>query len=140
MGLHTQEFSVGRELLANSELHQAAQQALAATTGAGCSEQKRNKRKSQHTQNQDLTPQPPEELIEETVIDTTVEAPDWTYDPSEPRYCLCNQVSYGDMVACDNEDCTIEWFHYPCVGITSSPKGKWYCPQCSISIKRRGRR
>lgn len=30
--------------------------------------------------------------------------PDWTYDPNEPRYCLCNQVSYGDMVACDNID------------------------------------
>lgn len=29
---------------------------------------------------------------------------DWTYDPNEPRYCLCNQVSYGDMVACDNID------------------------------------
>lgn len=32
------------------------------------------------------------------------ENPDWTYDPNEPRYCICNQVSYGDMVACDNED------------------------------------
>uniref|UniRef100_A0AAR5PK68 Inhibitor of growth protein N-terminal histone-binding domain-containing protein n=1 Tax=Dendroctonus ponderosae TaxID=77166 RepID=A0AAR5PK68_DENPD len=29
---------------------------------------------------------------------------EWTYDPNEPRYCLCNQVSYGDMVACDNEE------------------------------------
>lgn len=29
---------------------------------------------------------------------------EWTYDPNEPKYCLCNQVSYGDMVACDNED------------------------------------
>lgn len=28
---------------------------------------------------------------------------EWTYDPNEPRYCICNQVSYGDMVACDNE-------------------------------------
>lgn len=36
--------------------------------------------------------------------------PDWTYDPNEPRYCLCNQVSYGDMVACDNEDVSI--FHF----------------------------
>lgn len=27
-----------------------------------------------------------------------------SYDPNEPRYCLCNQVSYGEMVACDNED------------------------------------
>lgn len=23
-------------------------------------------------------------------------------DPNEPTYCFCNQVSYGDMVACDN--------------------------------------
>lgn len=28
----------------------------------------------------------------------------WNYDPNEPRYCVCNQVSYGDMVACDNVD------------------------------------
>ena len=32
------------------------------------------------------------------------------YDPSEPRYCICNQVSYGDMVACDNEDVSIFGF------------------------------
>ena len=35
---------------------------------------------------------------------------DWNYDPSEPRYCVCNQVSYGDMVACDNDDVRILWF------------------------------
>ena len=29
---------------------------------------------------------------------------EWNYDPSEPRCCVCNQVSYGDMVACDNTD------------------------------------
>lgn len=23
-------------------------------------------------------------------------------DPNEPTYCRCNQVSYGEMVACDN--------------------------------------
>uniref|UniRef100_A0A182Q1X6 Inhibitor of growth protein n=1 Tax=Anopheles farauti TaxID=69004 RepID=A0A182Q1X6_9DIPT len=62
------------------------------------------------------------------------------FDPNEPRYCLCNQVSYGDMVACDNEGCPFEWFHYPCVNISSSPKGKWYCPQCSSSMKRRASR
>ncbi|XP_031787304.1 inhibitor of growth protein 3 isoform X2 [Nasonia vitripennis] len=66
--------------------------------------------------------------------------PDWTYDPNEPRYCICNQVSYGDMVACDNSDCPFEWFHYPCVNITAPPKGKWYCPQCTSSMKRRGGR
>lgn len=65
---------------------------------------------------------------------------EWSYDPNEPRYCICNQVSYGDMVACDNEACPFEWFHYPCVGITQSPKGKWYCPKCTASMKRRGAR
>ncbi|KAG6443365.1 inhibitor of growth protein 3 [Manduca sexta] len=61
---------------------------------------------------------------------------EWTYDPNEPRYCICNQVSYGDMVACDNQDCPYEWFHYPCVGITAPPKGKWYCPQCQSNMRR----
>eukprot|EP00050_Salpingoeca_kvevrii_P022011 m.119760 g.119760 ORF g.119760 m.119760 type:complete len:264 (+) comp9563_c1_seq3:3520-4311(+) len=50
--------------------------------------------------------------------------------PEEPRYCICNQYSYGEMVGCDNDNCPIEWFHYGCVGITEPPKGKWYCPRC----------
>ncbi|KAM8974496.1 inhibitor of growth protein 3 [Pelodytes ibericus] len=65
---------------------------------------------------------------------------DWTYDPNEPRYCICNQVSYGEMVGCDNQDCPIEWFHYGCVGLSEAPKGKWYCPQCTAAMKRRGSR
>merc|ERR1719228_2332765 len=65
---------------------------------------------------------------------------EWNYDPNEPRYCICNQVSYGDMVACDNEDCPYEWFHYPCVGITAPPKGKWYCQPCLANMRRRGRK
>ncbi|XP_063243640.1 inhibitor of growth protein 3-like [Bacillus rossius redtenbacheri] len=51
--------------------------------------------------------------------------------PGEPTYCSCNQVSYGNMVACDNEDCRVEWFHYSCVGILAPPEGRWYCPECS---------
>lgn len=32
-------------------------------------------------------------------------------DPNEPTYCLCNQVSYGDMVACDNPNvCNFPFF------------------------------
>lgn len=68
------------------------------------------------------------------------ESLDWGCDPNEPRYCICNQVSYGDMVACDNNDCPFEWFHYPCVGIAQPPKGKWFCPQCTSAMKRRGRK
>ncbi len=51
-------------------------------------------------------------------------------DPDEPTYCLCDQVSYGEMIGCDNDACTIEWFHFNCVGLTTKPKGKWYCPKC----------
>ncbi|QLQ82002.1 hypothetical protein HG537_0G02560 [Torulaspora globosa] len=48
-------------------------------------------------------------------------------EEQEPTYCFCNNVSYGAMIACDNERCPREWFHYGCVGITKPPKGKWYC-------------
>ncbi|EDQ89650.1 uncharacterized protein MONBRDRAFT_25212 [Monosiga brevicollis MX1] len=61
-------------------------------------------------------------------------------DPNEPRYCICNQVSFGEMIGCDNEDCPHEWFHYACVGLTEKPKGsKWYCPNCRghMASKRR---
>lgn len=37
------------------------------------------------------------------VVEQTADG-EWTYDPNEPRYCLCNQVSYGEMVACDNAE------------------------------------
>ncbi|KAG1362491.1 PHD finger protein ING [Cocos nucifera] len=58
-------------------------------------------------------------------------------DPNEPTYCFCNQVSYGEMVACDNPDCKIEWFHFGCVGLKEQPKGKWYCSNCVGMQKRR---
>eukprot|EP00041_Stephanoeca_diplocostata_P021821 m.515473 g.515473 ORF g.515473 m.515473 type:complete len:201 (+) comp21922_c0_seq18:198-800(+) len=29
---------------------------------------------------------------------------DMPVDPNEPTYCLCHQVSYGEMIACDNKD------------------------------------
>ena len=45
-----------------------------------------------------------EELVGDTIIDTNLDNPDWAFDPNEPRYCICNQVSYGDMVACDNAE------------------------------------
>jgi len=48
----------------------------------------------------------------------------------EPVYCLCQQVSFGEMIGCDNDKCSIEWFHFECVSLKSKPKGKWYCPDC----------
>ncbi|EEY19753.1 conserved hypothetical protein [Verticillium alfalfae VaMs.102] len=49
----------------------------------------------------------------------------------DKKYCTCQNVSFGDMVACDNDDCPYEWFHWSCVGLKSEPNGTWYCPVCT---------
>ncbi|TKA67515.1 hypothetical protein B0A55_10139 [Friedmanniomyces simplex] len=53
-------------------------------------------------------------------------------DPNEPRYCVCGDVSWGTMIACEREDCDKEWFHLECVGLGELPprRTKWYCPDC----------
>ncbi|XP_074649798.1 inhibitor of growth protein 1-like isoform X2 [Tubulanus polymorphus] len=55
---------------------------------------------------------------------------DLPIDPDEPLYCICQQVSFGEMIGCDNDNCEIEWFHFLCVALVNKPKGKWYCPNC----------
>lgn len=37
------------------------------------------------------------------------------------------------MIACDGDNCRIEWFHFECVGIIMPPKGKWFCPECKLN-------
>ncbi|XP_045469212.1 inhibitor of growth protein 3 isoform X2 [Harmonia axyridis] len=148
-GGHGHEFSIGRELAG------AAQTAIQAIQQDHANNRKKQKKWSSNSMSsssassstvQAIIPQPvavaPVEPppVDNSLQNAEVTDGEWTYDPNEPRYCLCNQVSYGDMVACDNEDCPSEWFHYPCVGITAPPKGKWYCPGCTSSMKRRGGR
>ncbi|CAO3622592.1 unnamed protein product [Mucor fragilis] len=67
----------------------------------------------------------------------TVVPADLPIDPNEPLYCYCQQVSYGEMVACDNTDCEIEWFHLACVDLKTVPKGKWYCSNCLLKMRGR---
>ena len=56
-------------------------------------------------------------------------------DDDEPLYCYCQRVSFGKMIACENQDCQGgEWFHFPCLGISSAPRGKWYCDVCSKAV------
>ncbi|KAL9008366.1 MAG: hypothetical protein Q9173_006503, partial [Seirophora scorigena] len=74
-------------------------------------------------------------------------------DPNEERYCICGDVSYGEMVQCENRQvsgpCVLsfgksgsvltnqecdngEWFHFECMGMQESPgrRAKWWCPAC----------
>lgn len=75
-------------------------------------------------------------------------------DVTDVLYCFCNQVSYGEMVACDAEDCTREWFHLECVGLEVAPEyngrfllphagtvtltslsAEWYCEDCKKRLR-----
>ena len=59
-----------------------------------------------------ISTSPMEGVIEEPVETEEWVEGEWAPDPNEPRYCLCNQVSYGDMVACDNPDVRSSSFFY----------------------------
>ncbi|KFA79353.1 hypothetical protein S40288_03570 [Stachybotrys chartarum IBT 40288] len=61
-------------------------------------------------------------------------------DGGGPRYCYCNKASHGEMIACDSEDCSREWFHLACVGLTTPPKAseEWYCETCTKRLKIHG--
>ncbi|OAP55839.1 hypothetical protein AYL99_09991 [Fonsecaea erecta] len=58
-------------------------------------------------------------------------------EEDEERYCYCQGVSYGEMVACDRDDCPRQWFHLECIGLKSVPKSaKWYCDECKEVLAR----
>ncbi|KAK4312352.1 hypothetical protein Pmani_016217 [Petrolisthes manimaculis] len=152
-GVQTNDFTIGSELanaaqtaLAASALPQETVSTPAAVSTSSGSSNKKQKKKHNSVSSlstatvMEASPAPSDDLLQDALMDPNSENPDWSYDPNEPRYCICDQVSYGDMVACDNPKCPVEWFHYPCVGITDPPRGKWYCPQCSAAMNRRARK
>ncbi|CED83913.1 histone acetylation-related protein [Phaffia rhodozyma] len=47
------------------------------------------------------------------------------------NYCYCNDISYGEMIGCDDMDCEIEWFHLTCLNLDAPPAGTWHCPTCA---------
>lgn len=56
----------------------------------------------------------------------------------DERYCYCDDISYGEMVACDNKNCMREWFHLRCVGLEKAPgkNTKWFCDECKELAKK----
>ena len=36
------------------------------------------------------------------------------------------------MLACDNRDCPVKWFHMSCVGLEVPPKAVGYVPSVSL--------
>ncbi|KAJ7702471.1 hypothetical protein B0H17DRAFT_1044442 [Mycena rosella] len=60
-------------------------------------------------------------------------------DPNESRYCYCDQVSFGEMIGCDDPRCEREWFHLTCTNLAAAPEGrkKWYCDDCTLRKNRK---
>ncbi|KAF5324586.1 hypothetical protein D9611_004456 [Ephemerocybe angulata] len=73
---------------------------------------------------------PLERHLMKTVAEHLTINPKKTTEGGEELYCYCNRVSFGEMIACDNPRCTLEWFHLGCVGLTEPPEGEWYCENC----------
>ena len=68
-------------------------------------------------------------------LSVTVSTFDDTMNNDDGAWCYCQQVKGGDMVGCENKDCTIKWFHMECLKMTESLKGKWFCPDCHPAKK-----
>lgn len=59
-----------------------------------------------------IFPGPP--VVVEALEPVPAAAADVDGDADDTRtYCFCNGVSYGDMIACDDEGCEREWVSKP---------------------------
>lgn len=51
----------------------------------------------------------------------------------------CTLEDSFKLIGCDNEECSIEWYHIECVGLTPETipeeSAKWQCPPCVSAIK-----
>ncbi|KAF7367255.1 Chromatin modification-related protein [Mycena sanguinolenta] len=63
-------------------------------------------------------------------MDVDAEGEEEAEGEDENLYCFCQKPSYGEMIACDNDDCPYEWFHLSCVQLTQPTPEKWYCREC----------
>lgn len=125
MGVHAHQFSIGQELAG------AAQSAIASTSFA-----------PDLLPASSFSPKRKKAKVEESSLLDEVSGSDlldweWGSSNTEVKYCICNEISYDDMVACDHEDCPVEWYHFSCIGLDerNPPKGKWYCPTCLANMR-----
>lgn len=53
------------------------------------------------------------------------------HDERESEYCSCGRyVEDSPMIGCDGPSCSLQWYHFACVGIVAPPDGDWFCPDC----------
>lgn len=94
---------------------------------------KRSHKKGAGQAAQLVAAQPVEEDAGNSVMGDAEDEEEVEVDANEPRYCYCNGVSYGEMVACDNDACAKEWFHMECAGLKVAPKNGEFLFSLSVS-------
>jgi inhibitor of growth protein 3 len=72
-----------------------------------------------------------------TLMDIVDGADDGAEADDGRLYCWCQMGSFGDMVACDDNECEREWFHLGCIGLEVAPEGVWFCDACRSKPKNR---
>lgn len=100
--------------------------ALATFQEASRPRSSRNSENANNKKNQKKT-QPTPQALAPPVADDDLTSGEGDIDADEPTYCYCNSVSYGEMVACDADECEREWFHLACVGLKVAPAEKSMC-------------
>ena len=88
------------------------------------------------------------------------DAGDGDGDGDDQTYCICNSISYGQMIACDDPQCEKEWvrfyntvrfrihahrnasrqFHLTCMNLEVPPEGRWFCDECRNKRNKRTNR
>ncbi len=62
-------------------------------------------------------------------------------DTEEKEYCICGEVWDENtlMIGCDNDKCTVQWYHLPCVGLKKGPPDgqPWFCKSCKSATPKR---
>ena len=76
----------------------------------------------------DQVPSSSSSVLQESVIPTD------SHHSVVTSWCYCKQDEDFDyMIACDNQNCPIEWYHLSCVHLSldNIPDGDWFCPEHS---------
>lgn len=53
-------------------------------------------------------------------------------EASVETWCTCGRPDSSTfIIACENDNCPIQWYQGACLGIHVAPEGDWWCPTCA---------
>lgn len=122
-----------RSLNAKSEVQNGEINGISLEVETDLRRRKKKKKKKVLTESDEMEVELDEDEDQGVMMGGRMEEGGSTSDESSSNkvYCICEGEVLGErMVACDNSNCPIEWFHYQCAGLTEDPTGSWFCDDC----------